>query len=134
RLLVGLPEPALGTVGGKDVPLRRAGAERIGREHLDARADQGVPALDVLGVAVPDSKDDEGVGRYAVVGLVVPLGIDEAVVDEEVDVVPRREEDDFRLQAARYCAGLVGRGAVGLAEGGVLAVRRLLPGLDDLSH
>ena len=78
--------------------------------------DQVVPALDVLRVAVAHREDDDGVGGDAVVGLLVPVRVDEAGVDEQVDVVPGREEDDVGLQAVRDGARLVGRGAVGLAE------------------
>ena len=96
--------------------------------------DQVGPALDVLRVAVAHGEDDDGVGGDAVVALVVPLRVDEAGVDEQVHVVAGREEDDVGLEAVRDRARLVGRGAVGLAEGDAVAVRRLLPGLDDLPH
>src|SRR6476661_171517 len=57
RLLVGLAEPALRTVGGQDVPLGRAGAERVRRDHLDAGPHEVGPALDVLRVPVSNRED-----------------------------------------------------------------------------
>ena len=63
RLLVGLAEPALRAVGGEDVPLRRAGAERVRRDHLHARAHQVVPRLDVLRVAGAHGEDDDACRR-----------------------------------------------------------------------
>ena len=81
-----------------------------------------LPPLDVLRVAVADGEDDDRVGGDAVVALVVPLRVDEAGVDEQVDVVARREEDEVGLEAVRDGARLVGRGAVGLAERDALAV------------
>src|SRR6187200_243865 len=46
-----LAAAALRAVRGEDVPLRRAGGERVRRQHLDARPEQVVPAADVLRVA-----------------------------------------------------------------------------------
>src|SRR6476646_5358426 len=86
RLLVGLAEVALRAVGGEHVPLRRARAERVGGDDVDPLAGQVGPALDVLRVAVPDREDDERVGCDAVVALPIPLRVDDAAVDEQVDV------------------------------------------------
>ena len=44
--------PLLCAVGGQEVPLRRAGGERVRRQDLDARLEQVVPGLDVLRVAL----------------------------------------------------------------------------------
>ena len=101
RLLVGLAEAALGAIRGEDVPLRRARAERVRGDHLHAGLDEVGPALDVLRVAVPDGEDDDGVGGDAVVALVVPVRVDEPGVDEQVDVVAGREEDEVGLEAVR---------------------------------
>src|SRR3954468_24077027 len=54
-----LAAAALGAVGGQDVPLRRAGRERVGREDLDARLEQVVPRPDVLRVALADDEADD---------------------------------------------------------------------------
>src|SRR4029079_14290087 len=81
-----------------------------------------------------DGEDDDGVGGDAAVALAVPYRVDEAVVYEQVHVVAGGGEDGGPLQALADGARLVGRGAVRLAERDVLAVRRLLPGLDDLAH
>ena len=90
RLRVGLAEVALRRVGGEDVPLRRAGAPRGGRDHLDAGLDQVVPALDLLRVAVAKREDDDRVRLDAVVGLLVPVRVDEPGVDEDLDVARAR--------------------------------------------
>ena len=134
RLFVGLAEAALRSVRGEDVPLGGARAERVGRDHLNTGTHEVGPALDVLRVAVAHGEDDDGVGRDAVIALLVPLRIDKPGVDEQVDVVARREKDEICLQAVRDGPRLVGRGAVGLAEADVVSVGRLLPGLDDLPH
>ena len=47
--------------------------------------------------------------RDAVVALAVPVRVDEAGVDEQVDVVAGGEEDEVGLQAVRDRARLVGR-------------------------
>ena len=111
RLLVGLAEVALRVVGGHDVPLRRARAERVRGHDLHALLDEVVPALDLLRVAVPECEHDDRVGGDAAVGLAVPVLVDEACVDEQVDVVAGGEEDDVGVQAGDDGLRLVGRGA-----------------------
>src|SRR5579884_429263 len=132
RLRVGLAEAALRAVGGEDVPLGRARAERVRRHDLDARPDEVGPPLDVLRVAVSDGEDDDGVGGDPAVGLAAPVRVDEALVDEQVHVVAGREEDDVGPEAVRDRARLVGRRAVGLAERDALPGGGLLERLDDL--
>jgi hypothetical protein len=119
-------------VGGHHVPAGTAGGERVRRDHLDAGLQQVVPAADVLRVAVTDGEDDDRVGDDAAVGLPVPLRIDEARLDELVDVRRQRQRDDVSLQACLDSAGLVARSAVRLGERDVVALRRRLEHRDQL--
>ena len=64
----------------------------------------------------------------------MPVLVDEARVDEQVDVVTGGEKDDVRGEPGRHGLRLVGGGAVGLREGDAAAVGRRLPGLDDLAQ
>jgi len=88
----------------------------------------------MFSIAVPDREDDDSVCGDAGVALAAPVRVDQAGVDEQVHVVAGGEEDEVRLEAVRDGARLVGRGAVRLVEADAAAVRRLLPGLDDLAH
>src|SRR6478752_301236 len=101
---------ALGGVGGEQVPLRRARAERVGGDHLDAGLEQVVPVLDALGVALADDDRDDRSERNSLVRVVVPLRVDEAGVDEACHVGLDGEVDEVRLGAGSDLAALVARG------------------------
>ena len=62
----------------------------------------------------------------------VPVLGDDVGLDQAGDVRLEREGDDVGLQPVLDGAALVARGAVGLGEGDVLALRGLLEGLDDV--
>ena len=96
-------------VAAEQVPLRRARAERVRREHLDARLEQVVPGLDVLRIALAhDERDDRG-GDEAVVRPVLPRRLDQPGVDQARHVRLGRERHDVGglagLDGARLVAG-----------------------------
>ncbi len=76
-------------------------AERVHGNDLDAGLDQVVPALDLLRVAVAQAEDDDGVPDDAVVALLVPVLVDQALVDQVVDVVARVEDHAVGREAVR---------------------------------
>jgi len=120
------------TPGAEDVPLRRAGRGRVGRDDLDARLDQVVPALDVLRVALADDEGDHRGGDDAPgVGVVLPAVVHQAGVDEALDVGLEGEVDDVGVEATLDGAGLVTGGAVRRLEGDVLARVGALEVLED---
>src|SRR6266516_1414856 len=114
-----------GAVGGHDVPARASRLEGGGRDDLDARPDEVVPALDVLRVAVPHDEDDHRVGDHALVGLLLPLRIDDAGLRELIHVRGEGELDDVGLEARDDRPRLVARGPIGLGERDAVAVGRL---------
>src|SRR4051794_37477037 len=86
-----LAAAALGAVGGQDVPLRRAGRERVGRKDLDARLEEVVPGPDVLRIALADDEADDGLRDETLRGRARPLLVDEAGLHEPVHVGLERE-------------------------------------------
>ncbi len=104
----------------------------FGRDDLDAGADQVVPALDVLRVAVANDEDDDGVRDHALVRLLLPLRVDLARGDELVHVGGERQRDDVGVEARLHRSRLLTGRAVGLREVDVLAGRGLLEQRDEL--
>src|SRR4051794_27708393 len=127
-----LAAAALGAVGGEDVPLRRAGRERVGREHLDARLEQVVPRPDVLRVALADDEADDGLRDEPLRGRARPVLVDEAGLHEPVHVGRERERHDVGREARLDGAALVAGGAEGLLERDAGALLRLAERRDDL--
>ena len=119
-------------VGGEQVPLRGAGRERVGREDLDARLEQVVPRLDVLGVALADDERHDRRGHEALVGTRVPVVGDEAGLHQPRHVGLGGERHDVGLLACFDRAALVAGRAVGPLDLGALALRGLLEVGDDL--
>ena len=64
--------------GGEIIPARAAAGLRVGRDDLDARADQVVPIVDLLRIALADQEDDRRIIRRAVVRQArLPVGRDQ---------------------------------------------------------
>jgi hypothetical protein len=126
--------PALGrkAVGGEQVPLRGAGAERVRREHLDAGLEQVVPGADVLRVAFAHDERDHRGGHEPLVLAVLPGRLDEPGVDEPGHVRLGGERDDVGLLAGLDGARLIAGRAEGRLELQPLPLRRRLEGGDDL--
>src|SRR3954463_9272417 len=89
-----LAAAALGAVGGQDVPLRRAGRERVGREDLDARLEEVVPGPDVLRIALADDEADDGLRGEPLRGRARPVLVAGPGFHEPVHVGRERERHD----------------------------------------
>ena len=101
---------------------------------LDPGLEEVVPALDLLRVPVAEPVHDDGVPDDAVVALLVPVLVDQALVDQVVDVVARVEDHAVGGEAVgdRLALGR-GRAVRGLdVDAG--ALRRLLELLDELGR
>jgi hypothetical protein len=130
-LLVDTPV-ALGGVRRQQVPLGRAGAERVRRHDLDAALEQVVPVLDPLGVALAHDDGHDGAEWDAAVLVGVPRRVDQPGIDESGDVGLDGEVHEVRLGAGLDLAGLIARGAIGLLELNALAGLARLEGRDEL--
>src|SRR2546426_5476433 len=69
-------------VSGHHVPARAARGERVRRDHLNARLEQVVPALQLLRVAVTHDEDDYGPCDHPLVLVLVPTLRDKALPDK----------------------------------------------------
>src|SRR3954447_13048226 len=127
-----LAPTALGAVRGEDVPLRRAGRERVRREDLDARVEEVVPGADVLRIALAHDEADDRARDEALRRRVRPVARHEAGLDEAVHVGREGERDDVGGEAGLHRAALVARRAERLAERDAAARLRLLKLRDDL--
>ena len=123
---------ALGRVRRQQVPLRRARAERVRGDDLDARLEEVVPVLDALGVALADDDGHDRPERDPLVLAGVPALVDQPCVDQTRDVGLDGEVDDVGGCAGLDLARLVARGAVGLLEGDSLAGRGRVERRDQL--
>src|SRR5207248_8968415 len=131
RLLRRLVLAELRAVGGHDVPLRAARAERVREDDLYTRLDQVVPRLDVLRVAVAEDEDDDRLRDDAAVLVVCPRLVDLLRLDEARHVVQLREVDDVRRQAGGDRLALHLGGGERVGELGAAAGRgRLVRGLE----
>ena len=124
---------ALERIRRQQVPLGRAGAQRARGDHLDARLQQIVPALDFLRVALADHQRDHRAERDALGDVGVPVGGDLVGLDQTRHVGLHREVHQVGGLAVGHRAGLVTGGAVGGGDGEVLAGRGGLEGRDDLA-
>ena len=131
-LLVGATV-ALGGVGRQQVPLRRSGAQRAGRDDLDARGEQVVPVLDVLRVALAHHQGHHRPERDPLGDVGVPFRRDLAGLDQPGDVGLDREIHDVGRLAVHHAAGLVTGGAVGRGDRHALAFGGVGEGRDDLA-
>ena len=131
-LVLGLAELKLRSIGGHDVPLRAPRGERVGRDHLDALAQEVVPGLDVLRFPGRTAKTTT---ESVTIPLYCPLLQSVATMSASISRVMsglEREGDDVRRQAGFDGAALLARRGVGLLEIDALACRGVLEGRDDL--
>ena len=133
-LLVAHPRLARLTVGGEDVPLRRAGGEWIRRHDLHSRLDQVLPAVDVLRVARPHDEGDDRVGRDPPVRRLRPALRDHSGVGDRVDVEAGREERDVGRLSGDDLLRLRARRPVRLRERDALTGGLVLEARDELPH
>src|SRR6478736_3222902 len=73
---------ALRRVRRQQVPLRRAGAERVRRDDVDPRLEQVVPVLDPLRVALADHDGHDRAERDSLLRARVPACVDQSGVDQ----------------------------------------------------
>ena len=123
-------------IGREQVPLRRAGGRRIGRDDLDAGGEQVVPVLQVLRVSCAGDEGDDGAEghralRFIVGDVLLPVLVDEAFLHQPGDVRLEGEIHQVGGDVAGDLAGLVARGTVGLGESGVLPRFGLPVAVDD---
>ncbi|MPM66821.1 hypothetical protein SDC9_113733 [bioreactor metagenome] len=121
--LLVLPPVARGGVRGEQVPLCRAGAERVGRDDVDAGAEQVTPVMDVLRVARADDHHHHRGDRRAVVGPGAPRGVDHAGVHQPGEVGGDGEAHHVGGGAGDDLAGLVAGGPVRTEHGDLRPLR-----------